>query len=66
MHAIDTIVEYKYNMVDSNGRVLVDTDYGKELTKMTKHQIVSQGAVAMASQSNAVASTVSSLLESFA
>ena len=66
MHAIDTIVEYKYNMVDSNGRVLVDTDYGKELTKMTKHQIVSQGAIAMASQSNAVASTVSSLLESFA
>ena len=66
MHAIDTIVEYKFNMVDSNGRVLVDTDYGKELTKMTKHQIVSQGAVAMASQSNAVASTVSSLLESFA
>ena len=43
---------------------MVDTDYGKELTKMTKHQIVSQGAIAMASQSNAVASTVSSLLES--
>ena len=53
-------------MVDSNGRVLVDTDYGKELTKMTKHQIVSQGAIAMASQSNAIASTVSSLLEAYA
>lgn len=65
MHAIDTIVEYKFNMVDSNGRVLVDTDYGKELTKMTKHQIISQGAIAMASQSNALASTVSSLLESY-
>ena len=38
----------------------------KQLTKMTKHQIVSQGAIAMAGQSNAIASTVSSLLESFA
>ena len=50
-------------MVDSNGRVLVDTDYGKTITKMTKHQIVSQAAVAMAGQANAIASTVSSLLE---
>ena len=65
-HAIDSLVEYKFNMVDSNGRVLVDTDYGKEITKMTKHQIVSQAAVAMAGQANAIASTVSSLLEAYA
>ena len=66
MHAIDSLVEYKFNMVDSNGRVLVDTDYGKAITKMTKHQIVSQAAVAMAGQANAIASTVSSLLEAYA
>jgi len=65
-HAIDSLVEYKFNMVDSNGRVLVDTDYGKAITKMTKHQIVSQAAVAMAGQANAIASTVSSLLEAYA
>ena len=65
-HAIDSLVEYKFNMVDSNGRVLVDTDYGKAITKMTKNQIVSQAAVAMAGQANAIASTVSSLLEAYA
>jgi len=47
-------------------QVLVDTDYGKAITKMTKHQIVSQAAVAMAGQANAIASTVSSLLEAYA
>ena len=62
----------KFDKVDdiyidyNNGRVLVDTDYGKAITKMTKHQIVSQAAVAMAGQANAIASTVSSLLEAYA
>ena len=49
-------------MSDSNSRIQ-DTDYAKEMTELSRVQIVRQAGMAMLSQANAIPSQVLQLLQ---
>ncbi len=61
-HSLNNAEIYTANMSDSNSRIQ-DTDYAKEMTELSRVQIVRQAGMAMLSQANAIPSQVLQLLQ---
>lgn len=60
-HAINNIANQRYNTQDAESRIR-DVDFAHETTKFTKSQILTQSAVSMLAQANAVPQSVLQLL----
>jgi len=61
-HSLNNAEIYTANMADSNSRIQ-DTDYAKEMTELSRIQIVRQAGMAMLSQANAIPNQVLQLLQ---
>ena len=61
-HSLNNAEIYTANMADSNSRIQ-DTDYAKEMTELSRVQIVRQAGMAMLSQANAIPNQVLQLLQ---
>jgi flagellin len=61
-HSLNNAEIYTANMADSNSRIQ-DTDYAKQMTELSRVQIVRQAGMAMLSQANAIPSQVLQLLQ---
>ena len=61
-HSLNNAEIYTANMADSNSRIQ-DTDYAKEMTELSRIQIIRQAGMAMLSQANAIPNQVLQLLQ---